>query len=59
MSEIILVQDIDDGIIVAKYIHSINTPSNGLVKLYKHQEYYHSLDDALKDMYGIKWEDKE
>jgi len=51
--EQILIIDQDDGIIVATKKETILTPHDGLVDVYKYKEYYHSLDDALKDLYGI------
>lgn len=56
--KVILVRDADDGVIVANYESSVKTPHDGVVELYRHDEYYHSLKDALRDMYGIVEEDK-
>lgn len=52
----ILVIDTDDGVIWARLEREIQT-EEGQIEIYKMIEYYHSLKEALKDLYDI--EDKE
>lgn len=50
----ILVIDTDEGVVWARLDRVIETKEDGLVEIYKFIEYYHTLRDAMKDLYDTE-----
>lgn len=48
----ILVNDLDNGVIWARFDKELQT-KEGPIELYIFIEYYHSLKEAVKDLYDI------
>lgn len=45
----IIVRDQDGGFIVATLMNVVETPDENFVEVYKYEEYYHSLESAIKN----------
>lgn len=52
MNKHILVNDLDNGVIWARFDKELQT-KEGPIELYIFIEYYHSLKEAVKDLYDI------
>lgn len=46
----VLVEDVDGGYILAEYKTVVKTPDEEHITVYKQIEYYHSLEEAIRDI---------
>lgn len=51
--KIVLLEDVDGGITVGTFQRSFHYDEKNPVEFYKAKEYYHSLRDAIRDLYDV------